>query len=62
MPTLDLLTSKQVADDLGLTVRQVARLVANGKLHAAHKISGQTGAYLFEPAAVAALAAERGAR
>lgn len=43
----DLLTTAQVATILGVSRRQVNRMVAAGKLQAAQKLEGQTGAHLF---------------
>jgi predicted DNA-binding transcriptional regulator AlpA len=48
MPTSDdLMSTAQVAEALGLTVRHVARLAASGSLPPAVKIEGRTGAYVF---------------
>lgn len=44
---------------LGLTRRQVVRLVERGRLTPITKMDGTTGAYLFAPETVAALATER---
>ena len=43
----DLLTTAQVATILGVSRRQVNRMVAAGKLQPAQKLEGQTGAHLF---------------
>lgn len=44
---------------LGITRRQVLRLVEIGHLRPVAKMEGTTGAYLFDPAEVDALADER---
>lgn len=61
VPTDDLLTTAQAASVLGVHVRTVHRLVRDGRLTAALKLPTPTGAYLFEPDDVAALAAEKAA-
>ena len=48
----DLLTTAQVASILGVSRRQVNRMVASGKLTPAQKLEGQTGAHLFRPDAL----------
>ena len=50
-----LLTSKDVAARLGITVRQVSRLVERGKLTFAAQAPGPRGAFLFDPADIDAL-------
>lgn len=56
-----LLTSAQVAQKLGVTTVTVQRWAKSGSL--AHmKLPGQTGAYLFDPETIDALAREEGAR
>lgn len=64
MPTAvsEHITTTQVAERLSLTRRQVIRLVDSGQLSAASQLPGRTGAYLFDPADVEALAVERTAR
>jgi excisionase family DNA binding protein len=52
MTNTELLTTAQVAALKGVSVRTVARWVETGKLTAAVKIPGKTGAYLFTPDAV----------
>ena len=44
---------------LGLNRRQVVRLVESGRLTPITKMDGTTGAYVFDPSAVDALAEER---
>lgn len=46
-----LLSSPQVAEILGVSVRTVQRLAESGDLEAV-KLSGQTGAYVFDPVKV----------
>lgn len=54
------LTSAEVARVLGRSVRTVHRLVEDGVLPAM-KLPGETGAYLFDPKDVEALAKQRAA-
>ena len=49
-----LLTSPQVASQLGVSVRTVHRLVAAGLLKTAQRLNGPNGAFLYDPADVAA--------
>lgn len=46
-----LLTSPQVAEILKVSIRTVQRLAESGELPAI-KLTGQTGAYVFEPTEV----------
>ena len=46
-----LLTSPRVAEILGVSIRTVQRLAESGDLPAI-KLTGQTGAYVFEPTEV----------
>ena len=55
----DVLPSVEVASKLGLTRAGLTRLVQRGGLTPVVKLPGRTGAYLFDPDEVAALAAER---
>lgn len=48
----DLLTTKQVADRLGRTVRQVHGLVERGELTPADRLPPPRGALFFHPAEV----------
>jgi excisionase family DNA binding protein len=57
----DLLTTAQVADLRGVSVRTIHRLVADHKLTPAVKLPGGTGAYLFHRDDVEALDIKRGA-
>jgi len=50
----DLITTAQVATILGVSRRQVNRMVAAGKLVPAQKLEGQTGAHLFRRDAIPA--------
>lgn len=45
-----LATSPQVANQLGVSLRTVHRLVAAGRLTPAQKLPGPNGAFLFDPA------------
>lgn len=55
----NLITAAQAADLLDRPRREVVRLVERGDLVPAMKLEGLRGAYLFDPAAVEALAVER---
>ena len=55
----NLATTRDVADRLGISVRQVARLAGSGALKPALKLEGVRGAMLFDPAAVEQYAKER---
>jgi len=55
------MSAAEAADLLNCHRSTIARYVATGKLTAATKLPGRTGAYLFDRAAVEALAAERAA-
>jgi hypothetical protein len=59
MPT-DLIGTVEAATILGKSPRTVKRLAFTGKLPAALKMTGDTGAYLFHRADVERLAAELG--
>ena len=50
------LTSSQVAERLGKDVATVKRMAADGRLPVAAKVPGRTGAYLFDPEQIDALA------
>jgi excisionase family DNA binding protein len=47
-----LLTTKEVAERIGVNFRTVARYAESGKLKPKQKLSGLRGAYLFERATV----------
>ncbi len=55
----DLLTTTQVARELNIDKTTLTRWVAEGRLIAAHKLPHKNGAFLFEPAVIKALVAER---
>lgn len=57
---MDLLSTAEAAKRLRIHPRSVARLAHTGALKFVAKAPGVRGAYLFDPAAVDALAAERG--
>ena len=59
MINLDLLTTAEVAVLLGVSPREVARRVSTGSLEAMAKLPGVRGAYVFERAAIEALAGEK---
>jgi excisionase family DNA binding protein len=54
-----LITSPQVAQHLGVSLRTVHRLVADGKLAPAQQLPGPNGAFLFDQSAVEALRVAR---
>ena len=56
-----MLSTAEAAVLLKVRPASVRRFTAEGKLPAALKMPGSTGAYLYEPEAVEALRAERGA-
>lgn len=45
----DLITTADLARQLGVTTRTIARWVEAGKLTYVHKLDGLRGAYLFAP-------------
>ena len=55
----DLIPTAEVARILGVRVSTVSRRVARGDLDYAMKLPGETGAYLFDRAAIERLAVER---
>ena len=55
------LSARSVAERLGIDRRRVLRMVQSGVLKPVQKLPGETGAYLFDPADVDALAAQRSA-
>ncbi|MFD4990788.1 helix-turn-helix domain-containing protein [Cellulosimicrobium cellulans] len=61
MSQTTLLTTRDAADRLGVSVPTVTRLVRSGDLTAEAKAPGARGAYLFTAEAVDALLAERSA-
>jgi len=54
-----LLSTRQAAAELGLTVRQVQRLAGAGELSAAFRFAGKRGAWLFRETDVRQLRADR---
>lgn len=54
----DLLTSPEVAAELGITLRTVQRMAKRGRLPVAQKLPGQRGAYLFSREVVELVRAE----
>lgn len=56
---LNLRTTSEVASTLGLSRREVLRLVERDELTPAAKLPAATGSYLFDPADVEALTEER---
>lgn len=62
MPMQTFLSTAETAARLGITARQVQRLVEGGRLSAAVKLPGLRGAYVFDADAVETLKAERAAQ
>ena len=56
-----MLTAAQAAEQLGVAVRTVHRMVERGEMKAAAKLPGDTGAYLFTEVEVRRVAGRRGA-
>jgi hypothetical protein len=52
MPNGTLVTSPEVATQLGVSVRTVHRLVTSNQLIPAMKLPGPNGAFLFDPTVV----------
>lgn len=46
---LGLLTTKEVADRLGVSVAKVHRLIGKGIITPVARVDGQTGGYYFKP-------------
>lgn len=59
MTDLDLLSTSQAADVLGVTVKTVNQWAAEERLRVALKLPGTRGAHLFERSEVERLAADR---
>lgn len=59
MRKTSLVGTAEVAEALGCNVRTVVRMVQSGSLEPSVKMPGRTGAYLFDPETVDALATER---
>lgn len=57
----ELLSTAQVAETLGCSIRTVHRLVRREDLAPVQKMPGESGAYLFDAAAVRAYAKQRAA-
>lgn len=55
----ELINAEQASAVLGVNPRTVARFARTGVLKPVTKLGGKTGAYVFDPIAVEALAAER---
>jgi excisionase family DNA binding protein len=56
---MKLLTTKQVAERLGVDVRTVHRMADTGRLPYVTKLEGATGAYVYDPDAIDAIAQQR---
>jgi len=50
MPSPELISTSDVAERLGVDVRTVHRMVADGRLTPLVKAPGMRGAYMFDPA------------
>lgn len=57
-----MLTTREAAQILGVTVRQVQRFAADDTLTPVYRLDGRTGALLFDAMDVAKLDAQRQAR
>jgi excisionase family DNA binding protein len=57
--TETLINTVEAADSLGVSVTTVNRWAASGKLPIVRKLSGDTGAYVFDRSDVEALRADR---
>jgi excisionase family DNA binding protein len=53
------MTTREVAARLGVTTRQVARLVKAGRLDPAFTVPGARGAHMFDPSEVERYHSER---
>lgn len=58
----DLITTAEVAEQLGCDVRTVHRMVRTGRLTPRQKLPGRTGSYVFDASDVDALLAATGER
>lgn len=56
-----LLTSRQVAETLGVTISHINRLVINGTITPAVQLSGYKGSRLYDPLVIEALKEKRSA-
>ena len=61
MPTPTLITAHEAAIAVGVSPRTIRRWADTGRLRAAHKLPGPTGAYLFDARAVKAAAKKEAA-
>lgn len=59
MSTRTLLATREAAERLGVDRRRIVRMVQSGTLTPVLKMPGETGAYLFDPADVERLEADR---
>lgn len=57
---LDLLSTAEAADMIGVAVATINRWAAKGKLPIAHKLPGDTGAHLYDRSDVEVLLADQG--
>jgi excisionase family DNA binding protein len=57
-PPSELLSTTQVCERLGIDRSTLTRWVGAGRIAAAHKLPGRSGAYLFDPAEVERVKAE----
>lgn len=58
MSKMRLMSTAEVASELGITPRHVARRVSEGSLEAEGKLPGTTGAYLFDADYIESIAAK----
>lgn len=62
MSDLELLTSAEARNRLGMSRTAFGRRVLAGEIPAAGRLPGRTGAWLFDPETIDALATEQAAR
>ena len=58
---MDLLSTAEAAERIGVSVRTLNRMAEDGRITPAAKAPGLRGGYLYEPAEVERVAAEAGA-
>lgn len=57
---MELITTRDAAEQIGVTRFHVARLVREGRLTPAMKLTGDRGAFLFDPATIDEYIAAKG--
>ena len=51
MPSYELMTTAELSESLGVSPRQIARLVSDGKINPSRQLPGLRGAFLFDASA-----------